>query len=146
MNAVPAFQCAIGSDLTEVGPAVDRVLAEARRFLPDGARGISLEDDLRIGLTEALNNCVLHAYGGAPGGTVTIDLCPAPDAVRLSVIDRGSPPPMELVAAAPDPLFLGDLDELPEGGWGWFLIHRSVDNVSFVQEDGLNRLTLERRF
>ena len=128
--------------LEAIGPAVAEVLAGCEPHLPPGADGVEVADCVALALTEVLSNCVKHAYAGREGGPIRIETEFPPGAVTLHVRDRGRPPPLALVQSArlPDPL------SLPESGWGWALVHRLSDRVSFERRAGWNRLTLERRF
>lgn len=134
------FEMAVA--LAEIGPTVERVIDTCRSHLPDGADGVEVGDCIALALTEVLNNCVEHAYQGSGRGRVIIETELPPGAVILHVSDRGRPPPLSLVRAAPLP----DPEDMPESGWGWALIHRLSDRVDYARRDGWNRLTLERRF
>jgi len=129
-------------DLAAIGPAVEQVIAACRAHLPDGADGVEIADCVALALTEALNNCVEHAYLGTGRGRIVIETELPPGALVLHVSDRGRPPPLATVRVADMP----DPEDLPESGWGWALIHRLTDRVDYARRDGWNRLTLERRF
>jgi len=156
------------SDLARLGPAVDEALAALAAELSGGSRrrisgsvsdpdiralevgraeadAAALLDAVRMALTEALNNCVLHGYGGAAERPIEVHLRRMPGAVAITVVDRGIPLPEELLV--PRPIRAPDeaVAALPECGWGWAIIHQSVDRVRYVRRDGENRLTLEKR-
>lgn len=99
-------------------------------------------EDIRIAAGEALNNVVEHAYGGMPGGPMCLDLRADSGQVVLMIEDCGRPIPAvealgsSLPGAGPAP------DDLPEGGFGWFLIRRLCRQVGYRREGGRNRLSL----
>jgi serine/threonine-protein kinase RsbW len=141
-RGAPDLSCEMVSDLCAVAPTVERVVAGCLAELPPGPRAEEAGDALRLALTEAVNNCIQHGYAGVPGELIGIELWRRTGRVTLRVYDRGHPLPRRLVEApprAPDP------QALPEAGWGWLLIRRSVDRVTYERRDGWNRLTLERR-
>lgn len=106
--------------------------------------GPEARDTAQIVLAEVLNNIVEHAYGETPGEIeVTIDV----SSVGLSfrIIDAGLPLPD---GALP----LGDLPvggapvlcpdgEMPEGGFGWYLIRTLSEDVAYRREGERNFLT-----
>ena len=111
------------------------------------ASGILAEEQLarfEIAASEALTNIVRHAYQGASGGEIAIELFETPDhALTLILRDRGEAPPAGLF----DVTSLREVDEadvfaIPEGGWGIGLLHQCADEIRFQSDDDGNRLTL----
>lgn len=94
-------------------------------------------------LAEALNNIVEHAYPDtAAQGVIQIrgQLCR--DGLHINITDMG-----EMMPNGKTPLGLApnvdvNLKDLPEGGFGWFLIRSLVKEVSYDRVDGENRLQL----
>ncbi|MEL6267100.1 MAG: ATP-binding protein [Pseudomonadota bacterium] len=125
-------------------------------------KGPQLGDDLRIALTEALNNVVEHA--GQPDGVpVCVSAGVDEDRVWVMVEDSGTRLPSQLLAPpveavgddipvpTGDPEIDGEIDfdavlqGLPEGGWGWMLIRSTMDEVHYERRGDRNRLMLVRR-
>ncbi|MCT4372529.1 ATP-binding protein [Yangia mangrovi] len=95
-------------------------------------------------LAEALNNIVEHAYAGQGPGRIRLWLQGVPGAIRLELRDRGRPmPDLALPEGRLKPL--GHDGDLPEGGFGWYLIRRLAAEVSYRRVGGENvlRLVLE---
>lgn len=88
---------------------------------------------------EAFNNAVIHAYRDRSPGPVEVDLFVSPSGLRVVVVDHGQSFRPDLV---PEP----DLDALPEGGLGLFIIRNFMDEVSYERVDQRNVLTMEKRF
>jgi serine/threonine-protein kinase RsbW len=86
---------------------------------------------------EAFNNAVIHAYQGQVAGPVEVELSVSADRLSLKVIDEG-------VSFAPEDVPEPDLDALPEGGMGLFIMKSFMDHVEYHREDGRNVLTMEK--
>ena len=123
----------IGSNANEVS-----LLAAAVR----GALGhlrISPEDvaAVNLGMVEAVNNCIEHAYQHRPDGDVTVRCRLDDSTLELRVANTGRPllklPPAKL--PAPD----------SENGRGWFIIHACFDHIEHSSDAGVNTVTLQRR-
>ena len=102
------------------------------RSLTDTARGTA-----EIVIAEALNNIVEHAYASGEG---EIELSLKRTGGKLSVLitDRGHPMPDNALPAGrlPDP----DHQNLPEGGFGWFLIRSLSQDLRYCRAEGRNHL------
>jgi serine/threonine-protein kinase RsbW len=91
-------------------------------------------------LAEAMNNIVEHAYGPAENGEITLTLWQAKGEVACRITDRGMAMPGEVLP-------VGELadhaatTELPEGGFGWFLIRTLSRDLRYARLGGLNELT-----
>lgn len=92
-----------------------------------------------IVLAEVLNNIVEHAYAGQ-SGDIALALEHHVHGVLVTVQDIGTPfPNAELPQGTlPD---VTSLAELPEGGFGWYLIRTLVRNLTYLRKDGCNHLT-----
>lgn len=103
---------------------------------------LGLSDEVRgnaeIVLAEALNNVVEHAYRDGPGPIrVCIDhLAPL---LTFSVFDQGAEMPGgTLPTGRLEPL--GAPEDLPEGGFGWFLIRTLTLDLRYERAGGTNHL------
>jgi len=94
-------------------------------------------------LAEVLNNVVEHALASTTD-TTTIEVRGHHDGfgLHLLIIDQGAPMPTGTAPVALPP----DLDvtraDLPEGGFGWFMIHTLASKVQYARIRGENRLNL----
>lgn len=119
----------------------DAVRAGLRRLLTmeplaglsDNARGT-----FEIVLAEALNNVVEHAYSNAPG-PILVGIDHLPPILRVSVYDLGLPiPDGKLPKGEMKPMMEGE--ELPEGGFGWFLIRTLTMDLEYERDGSFNKL------
>jgi serine/threonine-protein kinase RsbW len=95
-------------------------------FLAEGSPWIMEQfDQLNLALAEGFTNAVRHAHVNLPSSTpIEIELIVAPKQVEIRIFDRGDPF---------DPDSLGDPPPgvLREGGYGWFLLRRLADQVTY---------------
>ncbi len=108
--------------------------ADARDGLPDVAR-----DEIVSALGEAFNNIVLHAYRDVRGGTIDLRVCATEASVEIVLSDRGRSfdPSAVPTYTAPqmndcDDVDAIDLERLPEGGMGLFIIRSFMDEMTYV--------------
>lgn len=104
---------------------------------------------IQLGLTEAVNNVIEHAYHFHPDRRVNVNIEAAQGYIELRITDNGVPFPLEceaksLDAAAhvPDPLD----GEHHERGRGLWIIHQTMDSVKFDRIDGRNHLLLRKNY
>lgn len=103
------------------------------RSLPEDGRGTA-----EIVLAEALNNIVEHAYARHPG-EIEISLQLRPNELVCRIADTGLPmPDAKLPEGTLAPI--SSLDDLPEGGFGWYLIRTLSHDLHYHREDGRNLL------
>jgi serine/threonine-protein kinase RsbW len=102
------------------------------RGLSEDARGTA-----EIVIAEALNNIVEHAYAGG-AGEIELSLRRGGDKLSVLITDRGQPMPG---SSLPDgPLPQADAVNLPEGGFGWFLIRCLSQDLRYCRAKGRNHL------
>lgn len=108
------------------------------------ARHIAANDRLRLTLIaeELFTNTATHGLRGSGAGEVRIAL--EAEATQVTMTFEDSAPafdPLAHLDAA-----LADLDAPPErrrvGGFGLVLVARMADRVSYVRDEGWNRLTV----
>ncbi|MEO0991902.1 MAG: ATP-binding protein, partial [Pseudomonadota bacterium] len=95
-------------------------------------------DTVELVLAEVLNNVVEHAYAEINPGFINLNLAVEPDGLHVEVVDVGAPmpngePPM---GCAPDPEV--ELSDMPEGGFGWFLIRDLARDLTYERRDRAN--------
>lgn len=99
-------------------------------------------EDVEIAFAEAVNNVIEHAYGGCRGRKIAIRARLSQTELEVRLVDSGLPLPGGHV---PRRLRL-DLDRprdaLPEGGFGWTMIHQLTGHVRYERRSGRNVLTL----
>ncbi len=90
-------------------------------------------------LAEVLNNIVEHAYALFPG-KIAVSLSFRDDRLQCDISDAGLPMP----AAGPPAGILHETLEgtdLPEGGFGWFLIRSLSRDLSYRRQGSTNLLS-----
>lgn len=116
-----------------------------------GHLGGACDDDawrarVEIAVTESLNNIVEHAFadGGMPMARrlIRIRCDTALDVIRVEIEDNGCPLPGGKLPAG----LAADLDvpveDLPEGGFGWFLIRSLANTICYCRTSGWNQLKM----
>ena len=96
-------------------------------------------------IVEAVTNCIKHAYHNADDQEVSVELFIHDDHLVFEVIDTGTPMPAGSgsKSLAYDPR---ELEDVPEGGMGIFLMHEIMDEVAYRSEiDGRNVLRMVKR-
>ena len=127
------------SGLASVRATLIEVVAELRPLYADS----DLCDVAQTVLGEALNNIVEHAYPG-PSHTGPIDIACAQltDGLTVEICDKGHALPNERLPTGRLASVDVDLKEMPEGGFGWFLIQQLAKDVSYQRVDDQNRLRM----
>lgn len=119
--------------------AVRAALHEALTTL---AGSITTEDSdtLQIVLAEVFNNIVEHSYANTGAGEIRLSIIPQPSGLLCAVTDCGPKLPApclrHFAGMAPRPRPA----DLPEGGFGWFLIRELVEDLTYHRTDGRNLL------
>jgi serine/threonine-protein kinase RsbW len=130
-----------GEALRLVIPAEAAAVRQALQAACDTLLLRSLTEDARstaeIVIAEALNNIVEHAYASGEG-EIELSLRRAEGKLSVLISDRGHPMPDGTLPEGrlPD----RDPDDLPEGGFGWFLIRRLSQDLRYCRADGRNQL------
>lgn len=92
-------------------------------------------------LAEALNNIVEHAYAAAPG-LIEVTLSASLAGIVCQISDAGTGMPQDALPPGILPDALGAAaDDLPEGGFGWFLIRTLTTDLCYLRDGVMNRLS-----
>lgn len=94
-------------------------------------------DRVSLVLAEAMNNIVEHA-GLSQGQVITVYARHVRGALTVMLRDQGKPFPDNHVPAGAAPKCC----DLPEGGFGWLLIHELSDRLTYHRTEFGNSLTL----
>jgi serine/threonine-protein kinase RsbW len=97
---------------------------------------------IEIAVAEATNNVVEHAYPGHEAGPVQIACHRDCGSVVVCLSDRGAALPDLTPPEGKLAEFSTSLADLPEGGFGWFLIRELVSDLRYQRIDGSNFLRL----
>ncbi|WP_417242016.1 ATP-binding protein [Celeribacter sp.] len=103
-------------------------------------RGLLSEEvtSIELVLAETLNNIVEHAYDDTGEGMIEVKVSGEPGRLKFKVTDRGQAmpngePPLGVLAP-----INGEINDLPEGGFGWFLIRELAHDLRYVRNGNSN--------
>ena len=115
--------------------------------LKDRLRDVQASDDsiatVELALAEALNNVVEHAYAERDDGWIALRVDQTAQGLFCEIQDQGKPMPDGKAPVGR----LGDLgnslEEMPEGGFGWFLIRELARDLQYARIEGRNHLSFD---
>lgn len=121
-------------------PSHPRYLPLVRALVQEGAGLAGFDEDLAhrilLAVTEAVTNVIRHAYGGATGERIDVELSAVPDRFELRIVDYGRFVDPQTIESRP-------LGEVRPGGLGVHLIKCTMDEVSYTKNaHGGTTLTL----
>ncbi len=119
-----------------------KALDQIRRALLTYPIAPEICPDIEIALVEALNNIIEHAYSDRKDDLVEVTVALGDRHIKLTLQDRGRALPEQTVPDCHLPDCNVPLADLPEGGFGWFLIHSLTESITYRREGCVNRLTL----
>ena len=131
-----AFHRAFASGEMAVRDALIAMDTQMRHHdLPDEIIG-----DMNVVLAEALNNVVEHAHADRDDGRIELTIFVRPCCVRCLIFDDGGPMPGLELPAGMLPTSDTSFEDLPEGGFGWFLIRNMTADLAYERLEDGNRL------
>lgn len=97
--------------------------------------------NVQIVLGEVLNNIIEHGFKDGGFGLIEVEISVAENGTVVRVCDNGAvfTPPQVSQTPLQDK---DDLNGLPEGGFGWFLINAITSSIKFNRRAGKNYLIL----
>ena len=104
-------------------------------------------EEINLCVVESVNNAVEHSYANQSGKEVQVKIDLQPDCLILDIIDTGiglkdgKLPDIKLNEVDPK-----DIQNLPEGGWGLYIILNAVDEMDYFREGQTNTLKLCKHF
>ncbi len=98
--------------------------------------------DVVIALTEAINNIIEHALGDNPLGCVGLSCYRRNGELLVRLQDNGKAMPGLSAPMGQSVDFNRPMADLPEGGFGWFLIRQLTSDVQYHRERNINHLDL----
>jgi serine/threonine-protein kinase RsbW len=132
------FHHSFPADPISVRDALRAAMARFLRLMTPDEAGT-----LELILAEVLNNIVEHSYGDSGTGTVTLSIVRDRRGLSCSVSDDGVPLPEGcLRKVLPDDPGRPHPDTLPEGGFGWCLIHDLAQDLGYSRQDDRNLLAV----
>lgn len=121
----------------------EAAVRDALGILIPAARDLGLGEDqcgsLEILLAEVLNNIVEHAYRNRPG-RIEVSMARDGKDLRLRLVDHGREMPESRLPDKPTLDYGPEMAALPEGGFGWFMIHDLAQDLSYRRHANCNEL------
>lgn len=119
---------------------ISRQLAFVGRVLAQHGLTDGLREDVTLVLGEVLNNIAEHAMP-EHDAKIVLEVIERNGRLYVQTEDAGLALPSRLLGTPSLPDMGTSVDELPEGGFGWFIIHSLVDDMVYERHEGLNRLS-----
>lgn len=120
--------------------AVRAALGQIMLGLAPRGLGVDVTGTLELILAEVLNNIVEHAYQWR-GGAITLRLGLGDATLWCEVCDTGTAMPGGALPAGAPAAVDVPVDDLPEGGIGWFLIRSLALDLIYQRDGDANRLS-----
>jgi serine/threonine-protein kinase RsbW len=134
----PDFAISLTSDLQSVRFA----LRDVRRRIENRQDFAATADTAEIVLGEALNNVVEHAYQFDDGHPIELSVTFGNGALKVRVEDIGVAMPDGTLPRGDMPaLSMDDRSALPEGGFGWAMIHELTTDLAYRRDKCRNHLS-----
>ncbi len=134
----------IQSDFEEVsllGQTIHKMVLEAGMGEFDSAM-------VELGVVEALNNVIEHAYQLQPNHKIKIIFEASTNYVVIHIVDTGIAMQKSVFSVKGNQKEVNEhiaLEDIPEGGWGLELIKSIMDEVSYKSEGAINQLKLLKK-
>ncbi|WP_168797876.1 ATP-binding protein [Pacificoceanicola onchidii] len=120
--------------------AVRETLAEARTVLIGRGVNESAFGTCELVLAEVLNNIVEHAYNDSGEGHIKVELTLNDQELAARIEDSGTAMPDEQLPTGALASLDVPVEDLPEGGFGWFMIRSITQELTYRRKDGVNFL------
>ncbi len=115
-------------------------LAKSKAFL----RNLDFSQDqigpVELVLAETVNNIIEHAYADSSHGVVELTISRVEGDLVFTILDDGLPMPDEQVPIGEAQDLDCDMGDLPEGGFGWFMIRELTSDLIYTRAGNRNRL------
>ena len=132
------FEISLESSELEVRNALARILENLTPLALTEEEASAVE----LVLAEVLNNVIEHAYPVSDTGNVRLTCHHKQDGLHFNIYDRGVAMPDGQLPVGNLSQHNVDLEDLPEGGFGWFLIQHLAKDLDYQRTAGQNRLSL----
>ena len=126
----------IHSSLSSVSDLVVLVVKKLNKLLINS----SIINDIEISIAEAMTNIVKHAYNYDENQIIEFFLYKSNNNIIINLLDSAPKAKIDFnkkLDYNPD-----DVDSLPEGGMGLFLINKCMTSVSLKRVNNKNELTM----
>ncbi|WP_300517999.1 ATP-binding protein [Aliiroseovarius sp.] len=129
-----------------VFPGTQLSVRKALKSCMQGLTHLEMSQDdkssVELVLAEVLNNVVKHAYQEHDIGVIELDVTRQGDALKVTLLDDGIPMPGgKMPDGLPHDLNVLGEQDLPEGGFGWFLIRELTHDLTYCRDGNRNQLS-----
>ncbi|MBU0560731.1 MAG: ATP-binding protein [Bacteroidetes bacterium] len=122
---------------------VTDILADVRAFVLGNNVTAKESADIEVCMLEAMNNVIRHSYKGKSGFPIEIKVSVNSDQIDIEIIDSGiSREKFDKPTLDFDP---DDIENLPEGGMGLFIIDQIMTSTNYEVKDGKNYYTMSKK-
>lgn len=125
------------------GREIPVILDEACKWLESVGADDDLTENVRIVLAEALNNVHEHAYGGGGGPATVRIFTNENDGLVATISDQGMRMNCDELPGQDLPDMGEELNDMPEGGFGWFMIRQLTRKAEYTATPDGNCLELK---
>ncbi|GIO03349.1 anti-sigma B factor RsbW [Brevibacillus laterosporus] len=100
--------------------------------------GFSFEEieDMKVAVSEACNNVIVHAYAGMEEGFIDVAFETAPDSLRIAIKDYGESFDYQTVSEKADSLHDKEIADIKAGGLGIYMMQALMDEVEVSNDHG----------
>lgn len=104
----------------------------------------TLASHFELCVVEAVNNSIKHAYNFHRGETIDVVVYKKQESLQVDVIDTGCgmKEPLKTITLNIDP---NDIQNIPESGYGIYLMQQLMDDVRYKTENGRNTLSMIKK-
>lgn len=130
----------ISKRFTSSNDNVELATHMAKEFCISLGQNSHFVNDIELGLTEAINNIIEHSYLDKQDECFRLEIIDHDNCIEFILSDTGQQRPDNLKVSLdfnPD-----DIENLPEGGMGLFIIEQVMDKTQYERIDGKNHLKL----
>ncbi len=100
-------------------------------------------DDIKMAISEAVTNAIIHGYDGMEDGQVYINCKIAKDTLYIEIEDKGKG--IENIEKAMEPLYTSK-PEMERSGMGFTVMEAFMDNIKVISEIGKGtKIYLEKK-
>ena len=135
----PGFTLRFTGANSDVSPALQQAMSK----LDTLGLAADWRSTVELVSAEALNNIAEHAYAGLTPGPVTLTARMTSERLHVILRDQGRALPGRKLPEGVPPKTDVACANLPEGGFGWFLIRDLTTALHYRRTDRENRLQLE---
>nr|WP_255596787.1 ATP-binding protein [Cognatishimia sp. MH4019] len=114
-------------------------------MLPDWGIGNDDAMTVELVLAETLNNIAEHAFPTQDDALIAVHLWASGDQFYVAVQDDGRAMPGLTLPKGRLPDHTVAREDLPEGGFGWFLIRSQTDRLEYRRDTSRNHLSYSIR-